>query len=55
MDAEEARTIGFALWGVRDARGKSLRVIAGLAAMSKDTLSRIERGELSPTLSQLHA
>ncbi|MGH3931256.1 MAG: helix-turn-helix domain-containing protein, partial [Pseudonocardiaceae bacterium] len=42
-------------WGVRDARGKSLRVIAGLAAMSKDTLSRIERGELSPTLSQLHA
>ncbi|MGH3929000.1 MAG: helix-turn-helix domain-containing protein [Pseudonocardiaceae bacterium] len=55
MDAEEARTIGWALWRVRDARGKSLRVIAGLAGMSKDTLSRIERGELSPTLNQIHA
>jgi hypothetical protein len=36
MEAEEARTIGWALWRVRDDRGKSLRVIAGLAGMSKD-------------------
>ncbi|MGH3927975.1 MAG: helix-turn-helix domain-containing protein, partial [Pseudonocardiaceae bacterium] len=55
MDAEEARTIGWALWRVRDDRGKSLRVIAGLAGMSKDTLNRIERGELSPTLNQILA
>ncbi|MGH3829256.1 MAG: helix-turn-helix domain-containing protein [Pseudonocardiaceae bacterium] len=55
MDAEEARTIGWALWRVRHERRKSLRVIAGLAGMSKDTLSRIERGELSPTLNQIHA
>ncbi|MGH3852525.1 MAG: helix-turn-helix domain-containing protein [Pseudonocardiaceae bacterium] len=55
MDAEEARTIGFALWRVRDGRGKSLRVVAGLAGMSKDTLNRIEHGLLSPTLSQIHA
>jgi transcriptional regulator with XRE-family HTH domain len=55
VDAEEARTIGWALWRVRDARGKSLRVVAGLAGMSKDTLNRIERGELSPTLNQVLA
>ncbi len=55
MDAEEARTIGWALWRVRDDRGKSLRVIAGLAGMSKDTLNRIERGLLSPTLNQILA
>ena len=55
MDAEEGRTIGLAIWRVRDARGKSLRVVAGLAGMSKDTLNRIERGLLSPTLGQLHA
>jgi len=55
MDVEEAGTIGFALWRVRDERRKSLRAIAGLAGMSKDTLNRIERGLLSPTLSQLNA
>ncbi|MCA1670784.1 MAG: helix-turn-helix domain-containing protein [Actinobacteria bacterium] len=53
MDAEEARTIGMAIWRVRDARGKSLRVVAGLAGMSKDTLQRIETGERSPTLAEL--
>ncbi|MGH3943183.1 MAG: helix-turn-helix domain-containing protein, partial [Pseudonocardiaceae bacterium] len=55
MDGEEAGTIGWALWRVRDARGKSLRVIAELAAMSKDTLNRIERGLRSPTLSEIRA
>ncbi|MGH4012487.1 MAG: helix-turn-helix domain-containing protein, partial [Pseudonocardiaceae bacterium] len=55
MDAEEAHTIGRALWRVRDARGKSLRPVAELAGMSKDTLNRIERGLLSPTLNQLYA
>jgi len=55
MDAEEARTIGAALWRVRDGRGKSLRVVAGLAGMSKDTLNRIERGERSPTLNEILA
>jgi transcriptional regulator with XRE-family HTH domain len=55
VDVEDARTIGLAIWRVRDARGKSLRVVAGLAGMSKDTLNRIERGLLSPTLSQILA
>ncbi|MGH3684091.1 MAG: helix-turn-helix domain-containing protein [Pseudonocardiaceae bacterium] len=55
MDVEDARTIGWRLRRVRDERGKSLRVISGLAGMSKATLSRIERGERSPTLNELVA
>ncbi|MGQ0774930.1 MAG: helix-turn-helix domain-containing protein [Pseudonocardiales bacterium] len=43
-NAEEARTIGERLWQIRNARGKSLRVIGGLAGMSASTLSRIENG-----------
>lgn len=54
-NTEEARTIGWTLWRVRDERRKSLRVVAGLAGMSKDTLNRIERGQLSPTINQLQA
>ncbi|MGH3828594.1 MAG: helix-turn-helix domain-containing protein, partial [Pseudonocardiaceae bacterium] len=49
------RTIGWRLRRVRDDRDKSLRVISGLARMSKSTLSRIERGERSPTLNELVA
>lgn len=55
MDAEEARTIGLAIWRVRDDRRKSLRVAAELAGMSKDTLNRIERGLRSPTLAEIQA
>jgi transcriptional regulator with XRE-family HTH domain len=45
VDAEEARTIGARLRQIRYARDKSLRVVAGLAGMSKSRLSQIERGE----------
>ncbi len=46
MDADDdARTIGARLRQIRYARGKSQRVIAGLAGISKAHLSRIERGE----------
>jgi transcriptional regulator with XRE-family HTH domain len=45
LDAEEARTIGARLRRIRRARGKSLRVVAELAGMSKSHLDRIERGE----------
>ncbi len=55
MEVDDARTIGWRLWRVRDDRGKSLRVIAELAGMSKATLSRIERGERSPTLNEILA
>lgn len=55
MDREEARTIGWMLWRVRDDRRKSQQVIADLAGMSKSHLSRIERGERSPTLEEIGA
>ena len=47
MDADEARTIGRRLRLIRKARDKSLRVVAGLAGMSKSQLDRIERGEVA--------
>ncbi|MGH8575006.1 MAG: helix-turn-helix domain-containing protein, partial [Gammaproteobacteria bacterium] len=47
MDVEDARTIGARLRQIRRARGKSLRVLAGLAGMSKSHLDRIERGEVA--------
>ncbi len=45
MDAEETRTIGRRLRQIRHARKKSLRVVAGLAGISKSILSQLERGE----------
>jgi transcriptional regulator with XRE-family HTH domain len=42
---DDARTIGRRLRQIRYARGKSLRVVAGLAGISKSQLSEIERGE----------
>jgi transcriptional regulator with XRE-family HTH domain len=47
MDADEARTIGRRVRQIRKARRKSLRVVAGLAGMSKSQLDRIERGEVA--------
>ena len=45
MELDDARTIGQRLRQIRYARGKSLRVIAGLAGISKSQLSEFERGE----------
>lgn len=45
MDEDEARTIGQRLRMVRRRRGASLEVAAGLARMSKQYLSMLERGE----------
>ena len=48
MDVDdEARTTGRRVRQIRHARGQSLRVVAGLAGLSKSHLSRIERGERS--------
>ncbi|MGH4014487.1 MAG: helix-turn-helix domain-containing protein [Pseudonocardiaceae bacterium] len=52
-DDDEARAIGWQIQRIRDARGKSLRVIAGLAGMSASTLHRIEHGERAVTLSEI--
>ncbi len=45
MDLGDARTIGRRLYQIRKSRGKSLRVVAGLAGMSTTQLWRIEHGE----------
>ncbi|MGH3934209.1 MAG: helix-turn-helix domain-containing protein, partial [Pseudonocardiaceae bacterium] len=55
VDAEEARAIGWRLRRIRETRGKSLRVIAGLAGMSSSTLHRIEHGQRAVTLSEIVA
>jgi transcriptional regulator with XRE-family HTH domain len=47
VDIEDPRTIGARLRLIRDARKKSLRVVAELAGMSKSKLSQIERGEIA--------
>ena len=49
VDVEDARTIGRRLRLIRNSRKKGLRVIAGLAGMSKSKLSLIERGEIGQT------
>ncbi len=53
MDAEHARTIGWRLRRIREARGKSLRVIGGLAGMATSTVHRIEHGQRTVTLSEI--
>ena len=48
MDADDdARMIGARLRRIRNSRKKSLRVVAGLAGISKSKLSCIERGEIA--------
>jgi transcriptional regulator with XRE-family HTH domain len=45
VDVDDARTVGARLRQIRNSRKKGLRVIAGLAGISKSKLSLIERGE----------
>ncbi|MGH3898062.1 MAG: helix-turn-helix domain-containing protein [Pseudonocardiaceae bacterium] len=45
MDADEPETIGRRLRRIREARGKSLVVIAGLAGISESYLSMLETGK----------
>jgi transcriptional regulator with XRE-family HTH domain len=47
VDVEDVRTIGRRVRQIRYARGKSLRVVAELAGVSKWHLDRIERGEVA--------
>ncbi|MGH3683987.1 MAG: helix-turn-helix domain-containing protein [Pseudonocardiaceae bacterium] len=55
MDADDTHTIGQRIRWIRNARSKSLRVIAGLAGMSKSTLHSIEHGQRDVTLSEIVA
>ena len=55
MGDDEAGMIGRRVRQVRKSRDKSLRVLAELSGLNRTTLSRIERGERSVTLSAILA
>jgi transcriptional regulator with XRE-family HTH domain len=55
VEDDTARTIGYRLRQLRNARRKSLRVVAGLAGISSTHLWRIEHGERALDLSELVA
>ena len=48
--AEPVASVGARVRALRDARGLSLRDLAGLSGVSAPMLSQVERGETSPTL-----
>ncbi|MGH3773167.1 MAG: helix-turn-helix domain-containing protein [Pseudonocardiaceae bacterium] len=52
-DVVDVRGIGWRVRRIRESRGKSLQVIAGLAGMSTSTLHRIEHGRHAVTLSEI--
>ncbi|MGH3427607.1 MAG: helix-turn-helix domain-containing protein, partial [Mycobacteriales bacterium] len=52
-DVVDVRGIGWRVRRIRESRGKSLQVIAGLAEMSTSTLHRIEHGRHAVTLSEI--
>lgn len=52
---DATRITGLRIRKIRQAQGKSLRVIAGLAAMSTSTLHRVEHGQHELTLREIVA
>jgi transcriptional regulator with XRE-family HTH domain len=54
MTIEEAPNVGSRVHALRKQRGLSLRALADLCGLSPNTISLIERGTTSPTVSSLH-
>jgi transcriptional regulator with XRE-family HTH domain len=54
MAYEKRLNVGIRLRSFRERRGWSLRVLAERCGLSINAISRIERGENSPTVSSLH-
>jgi len=54
MSEQEAPNVGVQLRALRQQRGLSLRTLAELCDLSPNTISLIERGESSPSVSTLH-
>lgn len=54
MSEQEAPDVGTELRALRKERGLSLRTLAELCDLSPNTISLIERGESSPSVSTLH-
>lgn len=54
MDEQTAPRVGERIRELREGRGYSLRELAELSGLSINAISRIERGENSPTVASLH-
>jgi transcriptional regulator with XRE-family HTH domain len=54
MSAKKEPNVGVHIRAVRERRGFSLRALAERCGLSINAISRIERGENSPTVSSLH-
>lgn len=54
MNEEQGPNLGTRLRALRQQRGLSLRALAKLSELSPNTISLIERGVTSPTVSSLH-
>ncbi len=54
MNAQDQPNVGVRIRELRDAQGLSLRALAEDCGLSVNAISRIERGESSPTVSSLH-
>lgn len=54
MSQQEAPDVGIRIRNLRNERGLSLRALAELSELSPNTISLIERGETSPSVSTLH-
>jgi transcriptional regulator with XRE-family HTH domain len=54
MSEQEAPNVGLHLRAVRKERGLSLRALAELSGLSPNTISLVERGVTSPSVSTLH-
>lgn len=54
MGFDDQPDVGVRIRELRDARGLSLRALAENCGLSVNAISRIERGESSPTVSSLH-
>jgi transcriptional regulator with XRE-family HTH domain len=54
MSDREPPDVGFQLRGLREQRGLSMRALAELCDISPNTISLIERGSTSPSVSTLH-
>ena len=52
---EQGRDVGSRLRGFRSDRGLSLRALSDIAGLSPNTISLIERGETSPSVSTLQS
>jgi transcriptional regulator with XRE-family HTH domain len=54
MSEQKPPQVGARIRQVRERRGLSQRALAGRSGLSANAISRIERGESSPTVSSLH-